>query len=68
MATAIGALNAGARPVLVDIDPKSYLLDYSKLAAALSPRTKAICPVHLYGRACDMDQVVSFAKKTRLKW
>jgi dTDP-4-amino-4,6-dideoxygalactose transaminase len=67
VATAIGVLNAGARPVLVDIDPTTYLLDYSKLEATLSPRTKAICPVHLYGRACDMDKVMSFAKKHSLK-
>jgi len=67
VATAIGVLNAGARPVLVDIDLSTYLLDYSKLEAALSPRTKAICPVHLYGRACDMDQVMRFAQKHSLK-
>jgi dTDP-4-amino-4,6-dideoxygalactose transaminase len=67
VATAIGVLNAGARPVLVDIDPSTYLIDYSKLEDALTPRTKAICPVHLYGRACNMDEIMSFARKHSLK-
>jgi dTDP-4-amino-4,6-dideoxygalactose transaminase len=67
VATAIGVLNAGATPVLVDVDPSTFLIDYSKLEAALSPRTKAICPVHLYGRACDMDQIMSFARKHSLR-
>lgn len=67
VATAIGVLNAGATPVLVDVNPETFLIDYSKLEESLTPRTKAICPVHLYGRACDMDQVMSFAKKYSLK-
>jgi dTDP-4-amino-4,6-dideoxygalactose transaminase len=67
VATAIGVMEAGARPVLVDADPDTFLIDYSKLEKAVTPRTKAICPVHLYGRACDMDQVMGFAKKHNLK-
>ncbi len=63
VATAIGVLSAGAKPVLVDIDESTFLLDYAKLEGAVTPRTKAICPVHLYGRACDMDRVTSFAQK-----
>ena len=66
VATAIGVLIAGAKPVLVDIDEDTYLFDYSKLEAAVTPRTKAICPVHLYGRACDMDKIVSFAQRHSL--
>lgn len=66
VATAIGVMEAGARPVLVDIDPKTFLMDYSKLEEVRTDRTKAICPVHLYGRACDMDQVMSFAEKYNL--
>ena len=66
VATAIGVLNAGATPVLVDIEEGSYLIDYSKLETALTPRTKAICPVHLYGRACDMDKITAFARKHSL--
>jgi dTDP-4-amino-4,6-dideoxygalactose transaminase len=66
VATAIGVLNAGATPVLVDVHPDSYLIDHTKLEQALTPRTKAICPVHLYGRACDMDAIMGFAKKHSL--
>jgi dTDP-4-amino-4,6-dideoxygalactose transaminase len=66
VATAIGVLEAGARPVLVDIDPKTYLMDYDQLEKVLTPRTKAICPVHLYGRVCDMDRVMEFAKRHNL--
>jgi dTDP-4-amino-4,6-dideoxygalactose transaminase len=66
VATAIGALNAGATPVLVDIDKDTYLIDYSGLEAALTTRTKAICPVHLYGRACNMDEICAFARKHSL--
>ena len=66
VATAIGVLNAGATPVLVDIDESSYLIDYSKLEAAVTPRTKAICPVHLYGRSCNMDKITDFALKHSL--
>lgn len=66
VATAIGVLEAGARPVLVDIDPTTFLMDYSQLERVRTERTKAVCPVHLYGRACDMDQVMSFAEKYSL--
>ena len=45
----------GAKTVFVDIDPVDYNLDAARLAAAITPRTKAIIPVHLYGQACDMD-------------
>jgi dTDP-4-amino-4,6-dideoxygalactose transaminase len=66
VATAIGVLEAGARPVLVDIDPRTHLMDYDQLERVLTPRTKAICPVHLYGRVCDMDRVMEFAKRHNL--
>lgn len=67
VATAIGVMETGATPVLVDIDPATYLMDYDKLESALTDRTKAICPVHLYGRACDMDRVMGFAKAHGLR-
>jgi dTDP-4-amino-4,6-dideoxygalactose transaminase len=48
-----------ARPVFVDIDPRDFNLDPHRLAAAITPRTKAIIPVHLYGQAADMDAVAA---------
>ena len=61
VATAIGVILSGAKPVLVDVDPKTFLLDPIKLTDAVTARTKAICPVHLYGRCCDMDRIKEFA-------
>jgi dTDP-4-amino-4,6-dideoxygalactose transaminase len=63
VATAIGVLETGATPVLVDVDPDTFLMDYKQLEDARTSKTRAICPVHLYGRACDMDQVMNFAKR-----
>jgi dTDP-4-amino-4,6-dideoxygalactose transaminase len=54
---------AGARPMFVDIDPSSFTMDPAKLEAALTPKTKAIIPVHLYGQSADMDPIVAIAKK-----
>ena len=56
----------GARPVLVDIDPSSFTLDPSAIEKAISARTKAILPVHLYGQAADMDPIVETARRHRL--
>ncbi len=55
----IGA--SGAMPVLVDAHPETLTLDPDKLGAALSARTRAIVPVHLYGHPCDMDPIMAFA-------
>jgi len=63
VATAVGVIMCGGTPVLVDMDADTYLIDYSKIEAAITPKTKAICPVHLYGRACDMDKILDIAKK-----
>jgi dTDP-4-amino-4,6-dideoxygalactose transaminase len=52
----------GARPLFVDIEPAGFQLDASLLPAALTPRTKAILPVHLYGQAADMDAILAVAR------
>jgi dTDP-4-amino-4,6-dideoxygalactose transaminase len=56
----------GAKPVFVDIDPIFYTIDPSKIEAAISPRTKAIIPVHLYGQPADMDQILELSKAYQL--
>jgi dTDP-4-amino-4,6-dideoxygalactose transaminase len=56
----------GARPVFVDIDPRTFNLNPALLAAAITPRTKAIMPVHLYGQMANMDPIMSIAAKYNL--
>lgn len=53
----------GAKPVFVDIDPQTYTMDVNALEAAITPRTKAIIPVHLYGQTVDMDPLLAIAKR-----
>lgn len=57
----------GADPVLVDIDPDTFNIDPAKIEAAITPRTKAIVPVHFAGLACDMPSIVTIARKHGLK-
>jgi len=57
---------AGAKPVLVDADPVSFNLDPGKLEAALSPRTAAILPVHLYGQAADLAPILEIGRGSRI--
>lgn len=58
----VGAIDVvGARPVLVDMSPKTYALDPDRLAAAITPATRAIIPVHLYGQPADMDAINDIA-------
>ncbi len=66
LATVAAIVMTGATPVLIDIEPAFYTLNPNKIAAAITPATKAILPVHLYGQPCDMDPIVSIAKQHRL--
>jgi dTDP-4-amino-4,6-dideoxygalactose transaminase len=67
VATAAAISHAGARPVLVDVDPESYNIDVSKIEGAISGKTRAIIPVHLYGQPSEMDAVLQLAKRHNLK-
>lgn len=53
----------GAVPVYVDIEPATFNIDVSKIEAKITPKTKAIMPVHLYGQPCDMDPIMKIAEK-----
>jgi dTDP-4-amino-4,6-dideoxygalactose transaminase len=64
--TALAVLHAGARPVFVDVDPRTLNIDPGKVEAALTPRTKAILPVHLYGHPADMDPILSLTRERGL--
>ncbi len=61
--TAAGILRAGAAPVFVDVLEDRLTMDAAALEAALTPRTKAVLPVHLYGRVADVDAIASFAAR-----
>jgi len=62
IATALAVSAVGARPVLVDCDPRTYLIDCGQIGPAITARTKAIIPVHLTGQAADMDAVLDLAR------
>jgi dTDP-4-amino-4,6-dideoxygalactose transaminase len=66
IATSNAILISKAKPVFVDIDPNSLLIDPEKIERAITSKTKAIIPVHLYGRICDMKKINKIAKKYNL--
>ncbi|MEW6086920.1 MAG: DegT/DnrJ/EryC1/StrS family aminotransferase [bacterium] len=66
MATTEAICLAGARPVFVDIDPRTFNMDTSKIEKAITRKTRAIMPVHLYGYPADMDPIIKLAKKYKL--
>lgn len=67
IATAAAVSHTGAVPVFVDCDPETYCIDPSKISGAITERTKAIIPVHLYGHPADMDAIMSIARSSGLK-
>jgi dTDP-4-amino-4,6-dideoxygalactose transaminase len=66
IATGEAILLNGARPVFVDVDPATFTMDPARLEAAITPRTKLVLPVHLYGHPADMDAIRAIAARHRL--
>lgn len=66
IATILAVSHVGLKPVLVEPTLSTFLINPDKLSSALSPRTRAILPVHLYGRVCDMDAICAFAQAHQL--
>jgi dTDP-4-amino-4,6-dideoxygalactose transaminase len=66
IATVLAILAVGARPVLVDADPERYTIDPAGLSAAITARTRAIVPVHLFGQPVDVDAVLAVARRHNL--
>ncbi len=66
IATTEAILLSGAKPVFIDIDPKTYTMDPSLIENQITPKTRVILPVHLYGQCADMDPIMEIAKKHNL--
>src|SRR5687768_1657185 len=66
VATVAGILYTGATPVFVDIDPLTCNIDVTKIEAAITPRTKVLMPVHLYGTCAEMDPIIDLARRHNL--
>ncbi len=64
--TVSAIVTTGATPVFVDINPETYLMDVTKLDAVITPKTKCILPVHLFGQSVDMEPLMAIAKKHNL--
>jgi dTDP-4-amino-4,6-dideoxygalactose transaminase len=67
VATVAAIEQAGATPVLVDIEPDFFTIDSRKIATVITPKTKAIIPVHLYGQAADLDPILEIARTYELR-
>ena len=67
VATASSIALAGAKPVFVDIEPDYFTIDPNLIEVAVTPKTKAIIPVHIYGQPCDMDAILKIADRHDLK-
>ncbi|MFY9462607.1 MAG: DegT/DnrJ/EryC1/StrS family aminotransferase [Candidatus Sungiibacteriota bacterium] len=67
VATSNVVMQNGLKPVFVDVDPRTYHLDPAKIEAAITPHTRAIMPVHLFGMSCDMDPIMAIARKHKLR-
>lgn len=65
-ATTEAIFHVGAVPVFVDIDPRTYTIDLAQVDAAVTPRTRAVLPVHLYGNPCQMTELMALARKHSL--
>jgi len=63
---ALAVIYSGGKPVLVDVNPKTWTIDVSKIEEKITERTRAIMPVHIYGHPCDMEPVWEIAKKHKL--
>ncbi len=66
IATSNSVIMAGAKPVMVDVDKRTFNMDAAKIEAAITPKTKAIMPVHIYAQAADMEAIMNVAKKHSL--
>tara|TARA_R110000824_G_scaffold246575_1_gene435740 strand:- start:2317 stop:3144 length:828 start_codon:yes stop_codon:yes gene_type:complete len=66
VATTNAIIISGGTPVFVDIDPDTYLIDPAKIEKAITPKTKAIIPVHLYGKICNMKEISKIARRHNL--
>lgn len=66
IATTLAITQLGAKPIFVDIDPDTYQINANKIEMAITSKTKAILPVHLYGAPCQIDEIMRIAKKHHL--
>jgi dTDP-4-amino-4,6-dideoxygalactose transaminase len=66
IATALAVSATQARPVLVDMDPRNYNIDPNRIEDAITPSTRAIMPVHLYGQPCDLEPILDIARRHNL--